>query len=227
LQICFFILYAFSFQLLLMSIANKIKSSPRLKALALWLVLVPHEARPRLWVRWLINPFKHQYGRRSRVRYRTRLDLVPFNAFVLGEDSIIEDFATVNNGMGGVFIGARTMVGLGDVLIGPLRIGNDVIIAQNVVFSGLNHGYLDVQRPIRDQSCSIAEIVVEDEAWIGANSVITAGVRVGKHAVVAGGSVVTKDVPPYTVVGGNPARALKQYNSETTKWERSIMVAPQ
>lgn len=204
-----------------MSLTEKIKRNPRLKQLALWLVLVPREARPRLWVRWLVNPFRHQYGRRSLVRWRTRLDVVPFNGFALGEESIIEDFATVNNGMGGVFIGARTLVGLGNVLIGPLRIGNDVIIAQNVVFSGLNHGYLDVQRPIKDQACTTAEIVVEDEVWIGANAVITAGVRIGRHAVVAGGSVVTKDVPPYTVVGGNPARPLKQYRPETGQWERA------
>jgi acetyltransferase-like isoleucine patch superfamily enzyme len=203
-----------------MSIASKIKSNPQLKALALWCVLVPREARPRLWVRWLVNPFRHQYGRRSLVRWRTRLDVVPFNPFSLGTESIIEDFATVNNGMGGVHIGARTLVGLGNVLIGPLRIGDDVIIAQNVVFSGLNHGYADVRLPIRDQPCTTAEIVVEDEVWIGANSVITAGVRIGKHAVVAGGSVVTKDVPPYTVVGGNPARPIRHYSPATELWER-------
>lgn len=203
-----------------MAFADTIKHNPRLKALALWLVLVPREARPRLWVRWLVNPFRHHYGRRSLVRWRTRLDVVPFNPFVLGTESIIEDFATVNNGMGGVFIGERTLVGLGNVLIGPLRIGNDVIIAQNVVFSGLNHGYLDVKKPIKDQPCTTAEIVVEDEVWIGANAVITAGVRIGRHAVVAGGSVVTKDVAAYTIVGGNPARALKQYSPETQQWER-------
>lgn len=203
-----------------MSLAEKVKANPRLKQLALWLVLVPREARPRLWVRWLVNPFLHHYGRRSRVRWRTRLDVVPFNPFALGTESVIEDFATVNNGMGGVHIGARTLVGLGNVLIGPLRIGNDVIIAQNVVFSGLNHGYLDVSRPIKDQPCTTAEIVVEDEVWIGANAVVTAGVRIGRHAVVAGGSVVTKDVPPYTIVGGNPARPLKQYSFDTEQWER-------
>lgn len=59
-----------------MSFTDKIKGHPRLKQLALWLVLVPREARPRLWVRWLVNPFRHHYGRRSRVRWRTRLDVV-------------------------------------------------------------------------------------------------------------------------------------------------------
>ena len=201
------------------SLASRIKSDPRLKKLASYLLFQPRRARPRWWVKWLANPFVHKYGRGSLVR-RARRDLIPFKAFELGAGSIIEDYATVANGMGGVIIGARTIVGIANVLIGPLRIGNDVIIAQNVVFSGLNHGYEDINTPIRYQKCTSAEIVVEDEVWIGANAVITAGVRIGKHAVVAGGSVVTRDVPPYSVVGGNPARILKQYNAASGAWER-------
>ena len=203
-----------------MSLVDKIKSHAGLKRLALHLLLVPREARPRRWVSWLVNPWRHQRGSQSRIRRRTRLDVVPFNPFSLGQQSIIEDFATINNGMGAVLIGDRTLVGMSNVLIGPLRIGNDVIIAQHVVMSGLNHGYADVRVPIRDQPCTTAEIVVEDNVWIGANVVITAGVRVGRHAVVAAGSVVTKDVPPYTVVGGNPARPLKAYHPESGQWER-------
>ncbi|MEJ7660030.1 MAG: acyltransferase [Hymenobacter sp.] len=147
---------------------------------------MPREARPRHWVRLLVNPFLHRRGRQSRIRWSARLDVVPFNPFTLGYQSIVEDFSTINNGMGAVHIGDRTLVGMSNVLIGPLRIGNDVILAQNIVLSGLNHGYQDVKTPIRDQPCTTAEIVVEDEVWIGANSVITAGVRIGRHAVVAG-----------------------------------------
>lgn len=201
-----------------MSLLNKVKSSPRLKRLVLHWLLVPREARPRRWVRMLVNPFMHHRGRQSRIRGSVRFDVVPFNPFTLGHQSIIEDFSTINNGMGAVHIGDRTLVGMSNVLIGPLRIGNDVILAQHIVLSGLNHDYRDVRLPIRDQPCTTAEIVVEDEVWIGANSVITAGVRIGRHAVVAGGSVVTKDVPPYTIVGGNPARPLKAYEPETGQW---------
>ena len=203
-----------------MSLTDKIKHNPRLKQLVLRLLLVPREARPRLWVRYLVNPFVHRRGRRARVRWRTRLDVVPFQPFMLGEDSVIEDFTTINNGMGRVCIGARTLVGMSNVLIGPLCIGNDVIIAQNVVFSGLNHGYHDVHTPIRDQPCTTAEIVVEDDVWIGANVVVTAGIRIGRHAVVAAGSVVTRDVAPYTIVGGNPARLLKHYDAATQQWHK-------
>jgi acetyltransferase-like isoleucine patch superfamily enzyme len=204
-----------------MSVIDNIKSNPKLKKLVLYLLIAPQQARPRLWVRWLINPFKHHYGRRSLVRWKARLDVVPFNAFVVGAEAIIEDYAVINNGMGGVFIGNRSFIGISNVLIGPLRLGDNVIIAQHVVFSGLNHGYQDIDTPITDQPCTSAEIVVEDDVWIGANSVITAGVHIGKHAVIAGGSVVTKNVPAYSVVGGNPARVLKQYSAESKQWERT------
>ncbi|RZL16559.1 MAG: acyltransferase [Hymenobacter sp.] len=204
-----------------MSVATKIKANPRLKRLVLWMLIIPRQSRPRLWVRWLLNPIQHRRGKGSLVRRRTRLDVVPFNQFEIGNESVIEDFVTINNGMGDVFIGARTLIGISNVIIGPVSIGNDVILAQHVVLSGLNHVYQDPLLPIRNQPCTTAEIVIEDEAWIGANVVVTAGVRIGRHAVVAGGSVVTKDVPPYTVVGGSPARALRQYLPDTGQWERT------
>lgn len=203
-----------------MKIFSKIKNNPELKKKVLYLLIRTGQARPRRWVSWFINPFIHKRGKGSIIRSSARLDVLPFNPFTLGSGSIIESFSTVNNGMGGVHIGERTMIGMANVLIGPLRIGKDVIIAQNVVFSGLNHMYEDIHVPIKDQKCSTAEIKVEDEVWIGANAVVTAGVVIGKHAVVAGGSVVTKNVPPFTVVGGNPARILKQYNPATKQWER-------
>jgi acetyltransferase-like isoleucine patch superfamily enzyme len=144
--------------------------------------------------------------------------VLPFNRFQLGADSTIEDFCTVNNGVGDVLIGERTRIGLGSVLIGPVTVGNDVLLAQNIIVSGLNHGYEDVSKPISLQPVSTKPIVIEDEVWIGGNSVILSGVTVGKHSIVAAGSVVTKDVPPYTIVAGNPARPKKQYDASLNQW---------
>ena len=199
---------------------HKIKSNPKLKDLALTMLMPKNQAKPRFWVKWTLNPFVHEKGKNARICKYTRMDVLPFNGFSLGDDSTVEDFATINNGLGDVHIGDRTRIGLGCVLIGPVQIGNDVMLAQNIVISGLNHGYEDVRMPISEQKCSTASIRVADEVWIGANAVITAGVSIGKHAVVAAGSVVTKNVEPYSVVVGNPARCIKKYNSETEKWER-------
>lgn len=204
-----------------MSFIKTIKSNPALKALALWLLMPKNQARPRLWVQLFLNPFKHKRGKRALVRRRTRMDVLPFKNFALGDDSTIEDFATVNNGVGDVIIGNRTRIGISCVLIGPVTIGNDVMLAQNIVVSGLNHPYEDVTVPISVQKVTTKPIVIEDESWIGANAVITAGVTVGKHAVVAAGSVVTKDVPPYSIAAGNPARVLKRYNFESKLWEKA------
>jgi len=203
-----------------MGLAEQIKSRPAFKKLALWMMIPPGEHKPRLWVKMLVNPFKHKRGKKSLIRRRTRIDVFPYNKFELGESSVVEDFATVNNGVGDVIIGDRTIIGIGNVIIGPVKIGNDVMFAQNIVVSGLNHGYEDVSLPPSVQKVNTAQITIADNVWIGANSIITAGVTIGKHVVIGGGSVVTKNIPEYTVAVGNPAKVVKKYNFELNTWER-------
>ena len=82
------------------------------------------------------------------------------------------------------------------------------------------HGYEDIEKPPASQKTTQSEIIVENDVWLGANCVIVAGVTIGKHSVVAAGSIVTKNVPPFSVVAGNPAKIIKQYNKETLKWEK-------
>ncbi len=203
-----------------MSIADSIKNNPRLKKLVHWMLIPKNDYRPRFWVRNFANIFFHKRGRGSVIRRRVRMDVLPFNKFELGEHSVIEDFSTINNGVGDVFIGNNTLVGMSNVLIGPLRIGNNVILAQNIVISGLNHIYEDIQVPIVKQNVTTSPIVIGDDCWIAANVVITAGVIIGKHCVIAAGSVVTKSIPDYTVAAGNPARVIKQYDHISGIWAR-------
>jgi acetyltransferase-like isoleucine patch superfamily enzyme len=200
------------------SIKAKIKGNEKLKRFVHWLLIPQYQARPRLWVSWFVNPFFHKRGRGSTIRRRTRMDVVPFNRFELGSYSTIEDFCTINNAVGDVIIGDETRIGMGNVVIGPVSIGNEVIFAQNVVMSGLNHKYEDIDVPISKQKVITAPIIVEDECWIGANAVLTAGVTVGKHSVIAAGAVVTKNIPPYSIAVGNPARVIKQYDFDTMEW---------
>ena len=206
----------------MLSIISKIKSNPRLKQMALSMLIPKNDHKPRLWVRIFLNPFKHKRGKKSIVRWKTRMDVFPFNNFQLGAKSIIEDFSTINNGVGDVIIGSNTIIGLGNVIIGPVSIGNNVMFAQNIVVSGLNHGYEDVHIPPAFQKVNVKQITIADDVWIGANSVITAGVTIGKHSVIGGGSVVTKDVPPYCIAVGNPAKIVKKYNAETLTWDKVL-----
>ena len=137
-------------------------------------------------------------------------DIVPFNQFTLGDCSVVEDFCCINNAVGDLHIGHHSRIGLHNTIIGPVRIGNHVNLAQGVVVSGLNHNFNNLSKRIDEQGVSTSLIIICDDVWIGANSVITAGVTIGRHSVVAAGSVVTKDVPENSVVAGSPARVIKQ-----------------
>jgi galactoside O-acetyltransferase len=98
-----------------------------------------------------------------------------------------------------VFITARDAVEIGDnVLIGP-----------NVVINTGNHTFTDPNIPIVQQGHTSERIVIEDDVWIASNVIILKGVRIGKGSVLAAGCVVTKDVEPYTVVAGVPAKKIK------------------
>ena len=108
-------------------------------------------------------------------------------------------------------IGANSLIGELNVLRGQggITIGNRVYTAPLVQMLAVNHVYSDPARPMVEQGITAEGIVVEDDVWIGAGAIITDGVTIGKGAVVAAGAVVTKNVPPHTVVGGVPARVIK------------------
>ena len=167
-----------------MSVVHAIKSNTSLKSFVHWCLIPRHQARPRVWVKLFVNPFYHSRGRGSVICRRTRIDVLPFQPFTIGNYSTVEDFATINNGVGAIHIGDNSRIGIGNVIIGPVTIGNNVILAQNIVMSGLNHNYMDIDIPIHLQGETVGKITIEDDCWIGANVVITAGVTIGKHSVI-------------------------------------------
>ncbi len=93
---------------------------------------------------------------------------------------------------------------------GKISIGNYCQIASNCVLRASNHIFENVNKPILEQGSLYGEIILEDDVWIASNCVITADTKIGKSAIIAAGSVVTKDVEPYSIVGGVPAKFIKK-----------------
>lgn len=106
--------------------------------------------------------------------------------------------------------------------INSIVIGNNVLFAGYVHITDHSHGYEDITQPITSQKLiSKGPVVIDDDCWLGFGCEILSGVHIGKHCVVAARAVVTKDVPPFSIVAGNPARIIKRYNYDTKKWERA------
>ena len=99
---------------------------------------------------------------------------------------------------------------------------NHVRLAPYVHITDRNHSYADILTPIWKQPINAKEVYIGCETWIGFGAQIMPGVHIGKHCVVAAGSVVTKNIPDYCVVVGNPAKIIKKYNQDTSKWEKII-----
>lgn len=204
-----------------MGMIEKIKSNPKTKALFLWMISPPRRPKPRLWIRMFVNPFFHSKGHNTVIRRRqSRIDVFPYNKFNVGSDSTIEDFTVVNNGSGDVILGDRVRVGIGSVIIGPVTMGSGSGLGQHVFVSGFNHGYKDGTKNSSVQPLDIRPVVIEEEAHIGANSVVLAGVTIGKRCQVGAGSVVTKSIPPFSIAVGNPCKVIKRLNMETGVWEK-------
>ena len=160
---------------------QKIKKNDRLKRTVHYLIMNQRGSCPRLWVKWFVNPFMLTYGKRSKIRRSAIMNVSPINSFILGQESIIEHYVTIDNGVGHVHIGDHSRIGIHNT----------------------------------------SPVIIEDESWIGANTVITSGVHIGKHCVIGAGSVVTKDIPDYSVAVGNPAKVVKHYDPCGQQWKRT------
>lgn len=192
-------------------IRQQLKNSPRLKRLVDYFVMNQTETRPRWFIR-MLAPLYQKRGRGSVIHRSVRMDTPPYRLFLLGKHSVIESFSCINNAVGDVIIGDHTRVGIHNTIIGPVRIGNHVNLAQGIVVTALNHNFSDPSKRIDEQGVATKEVTIEDDVWIGANAVILPGVTIGSHAVVAAGSVVTKNVPSGTIVAGTPANVIKHIN---------------
>jgi len=187
---------------------QRLKGSPKLKRWIDYIIMNQRDARPRWYVRLLAPLYQHR-ARGSKIYHSVRMDTPPYRRFWLGRQSVVESYCCINNAVGDVTIGDYTRIGIHCTVIGPVCIGNHVNLAQGITVTALNHIFKDSSRRIDEQGVSTKPVVIGDDVWIGANAVILPGVTIGSHCVVAAGAVVTKDVPNHTLVGGIPAKVIK------------------
>jgi maltose O-acetyltransferase len=143
-------------------------------------------ALPRKLLRWL--GAHHPDNRTRKIFFR-------MTGVHIGEDTNVTPGLVVNDGYSGL-----------------CRIGNRVSIATNVTLvadSNPNNSRLAGEPYVKEHLIKTGPVVIEDDVWLGTNVVVLPGVRVGRGAVVGAGAVVTRDVAPFTVVAGVPARPIR------------------
>jgi acetyltransferase-like isoleucine patch superfamily enzyme len=121
-----------------------------------------------------------------------------------------------------IHINQDTFIGPGTCIAGPgnIKIGaNCLIAAQSGIFAN-NHNFVDSDLPIREQGVTREGIVIEDDCWLGSGVKVLDGVTIGKGSVIGAGSIVTKDIPPFSIAVGVPARVIKK--RERQKHEKLV-----
>lgn len=111
-------------------------------------------------------------------------------------------------------IGNDSELGTRCMIQSHVRIGSNVIMGPDIKIYSRNHNYNDLTQPIQYQGKTQYKTIIGNDVWIGANVIILPGVKIGNHTILGAGSVVTKDVPDFAIVGGNPAKVIKFRNEE-------------
>ncbi|MBN8524597.1 MAG: acetyltransferase [Planctomycetes bacterium] len=170
--------------------------------------------RQRLWLRW----GRYLATRHAGVSLDATCRVHPSarihprgGRLEIGARSTVAAGAVVQ---GQVRIGADSSVQTGSILVaygeqGAISIGDGVRIAPQVMLIAANHIFASVDIPIHRQGLEPAPITIEDDVWLAGKVMVTAGVRIGRGCVVGAGAVVTKDLPPWSVAIGVPARVVR------------------
>ncbi len=160
----------------------------------------------------------------ASVSLSARLDVYPRSKFMkrhrlaIGHGACIEKSSVINTWHGDVILEEKSGIGIGSIVIGPVSFGRGSACSQNCFVSGETHNYHDIKTNWREQGFSVSPVILEDNVWVGANCVVLPGVTIGRNSIVGAGSVVTKNIPPYSLAVGNPARVIKCYMHDTHRW---------
>jgi acetyltransferase-like isoleucine patch superfamily enzyme len=161
--------------------------------------------------------------RHPRARFAANCDIrAGFRLLILGDGSVhvgprcVIDRDATFECRGSLVVGSRSVFGH-HVTIGvrdSVQIGSDCLIAEMVSIRDHDHGFYDTGIPMRQQVALTAPIVIEDDVWIGSKATITRGVHIGQGAIVGANAVVVHDVPPGAIVGGIPARIIREQRAQ-------------
>lgn len=164
---------------------------------------------------------KISIGENSRINFRA-IKSAPPASLTVGQGSLIYARISADRPQAIVSIGNNTFIGGSTIVVADrVDIGNDVLISWGCTIVDHNSHPIEWSKRANDvkmyargekdwTNVSISPVKICDKSWIGFNTIILKGVTIGEGAIVASGSVVTKDVAPYTIVGGNPARLIRE-----------------
>lgn len=188
------------------------------KRVSFWASTGPNDSRGKRF---------HSFGQRSLIMWKPT---TIFNEqyISIGQDTLIGEGVALSAGMVPgqkcisspvVTIGDRCLIGRGSGIVGhfSIVIGNDVWTGHHVYITDQNHGYEDITRPISQQTQPERAVVIGDGSWLGYGAVVLPGVTIGKHCVIGANSVVTNNIPDFSVAVGVPARVIRRYEA-TAGW---------
>ena len=134
-------------------------------------------------------------------------------AIKIGKNCKIDDLVVIKTGFNGsITIKPNVSIYYSTLIDSQsrLEIGENTLISPFCYICNYDHKFENTDKPIKEQGYNPKPVIIGSDVWVGARTVILKGVRIGKGAVIGGGSVVTKDIPPYSVAVGNPARVVKK-----------------
>ena len=144
-----------------------------------------------------------------QIAYAIRRFLVKYIFDKCGKNVLVKKYAYFGKGVG-ISIGDNSQIGERSQIGAYTKIGSDVIMAPDVIIWTISHAFDRTDIPINQQGATdIKPVIIGDDVWIGQRAIIKPGVTVGNHAIIGAGSIVTKDIPEWAIVAGNPARIIK------------------
>ena len=136
---------------------------------------------------WIVTNYLKKCGAKLRVKKGAEISL----------NSMVGDFSEL---------------GTNALIQASVSIGSHVIMGPDIKIYSRNHKYDRLDIPIQQQGKNYYKTIIGNDVWLGANVIITAGCKIGNHVIIAAGSVVTKNIPDYAIVGGVPGKILKYRN---------------